>query len=85
MLNRDELKEIISSLVPEAEFPEGTQLPEVIVPVAKLVELAEKIKTNPKTKKDHVCFHTSVKEALANVTEWGLTDIFRAHRPDSIH
>lgn len=39
--------------------------------------------TNPKTKKDHVCFHTSVKEALANVTEWGLTDIFRAHRPDA--
>ena len=60
MLNRDELKEIISSLVPEAEFPEGTQLPEVIVPVARLVELAEKIKTNPKTLFDYMINHTAV-------------------------
>ena len=60
MLNRDELKEIISSLVPEVEFPEGTQLPEVIVPVAKLVELAEIIKTNPKTLFDYMINHTAV-------------------------
>ena len=39
--------------------------------------------TNPKTTKDHVCFHTSVKEALADVMEWGLVDIFRQHRPNS--
>lgn len=39
--------------------------------------------TNPKTKKDHVCFHTSVKEALTEVMDWGLVDIFRAHRPDA--
>lgn len=38
--------------------------------------------TNPKTKKDHVCFHESVKDAFSNVLSWGMEDIFRRHRPN---
>ncbi|MEG1641484.1 MAG: exodeoxyribonuclease III [Synergistaceae bacterium] len=37
--------------------------------------------TNPKTKKDHACFHIDVKNAFTDVMSWGLTDIFRQHRP----
>ena len=37
--------------------------------------------TNPKNKKDHVCFHEDVKEALARAMSWGLVDIFREHLP----
>ena len=39
--------------------------------------------TNPKTKKDHACFHEDVKNAFADVMDWGLRDIFREHRPDA--
>lgn len=39
--------------------------------------------TNPKTKKDHSCFHVDVQNAFRNVMDWGLTDIFRQHRPDA--
>ena len=35
--------------------------------------------TNPKNKKNHVCFHEDVKKALASAMEWGLVDIFREH------
>ena len=38
--------------------------------------------TNPKTKKEHPCFHIDVKEALENVMSWGMVDIFRQHRPN---
>lgn len=38
--------------------------------------------TNPKTKKDHVCFHESVKKALADAMAWGMEDIFREQLPD---
>lgn len=37
--------------------------------------------TNPKNKKNHVCFHTDVKEAFAEVMSWGFVDIFRKHLP----
>ncbi|OUO94623.1 exodeoxyribonuclease III [Cloacibacillus sp. An23] len=39
--------------------------------------------TNPKNKKDHVCFHEDVKKALAYAMEWGLVDIFREHLPEA--
>lgn len=39
--------------------------------------------TNPRTKKDHVCFHQDVKDAFNTVLSWGLVDIFRRHRPDA--
>lgn len=39
--------------------------------------------TNPKNKKDHVCFHQSVKDALTAAMEWGMVDIFREHLPDA--
>lgn len=37
--------------------------------------------TSPEKKQEHVCVHRDVKEALALVKSWGLTDIFRKHRP----
>ena len=37
---------------------------------------------NPKNKKNHVCFHTDVKKAFAEVMSWGFVDIFRKHLPD---
>lgn len=37
--------------------------------------------TNPKNKKNHVCFHEDVKIALRGAMEWGLVDIFREHLP----
>jgi len=37
--------------------------------------------THPDTKRNHVCFHSDVKESFANVMSWGLVDIFRRHRP----
>lgn len=39
--------------------------------------------TNPKTNRQHPCFHEDVKQALENVMSWGLVDIFRQHRPDA--
>ena len=32
--------------------------------------------TNPKNKKNHVCFHEDVRRALAGAMEWGLVDSF---------
>lgn len=39
--------------------------------------------TNPNNKRDHVCFCHEIQEALADVMTWGLTDIYRQHRPDA--
>lgn len=60
MLNREELSKIILEFVPEAEIPEGTQLTEVIIPVDKLVELAEKLKSDKRTRFDYLISHTAV-------------------------
>jgi NADH:ubiquinone oxidoreductase subunit C len=60
MLSREELTEIIGKIVPEAEFPEGTQLPEAIIPAGKLVELTEKLKTDKQTAFDYLISHTAV-------------------------
>jgi len=46
MLNKEEISEIIMAHVPEAIFPEGTQLPEVIVPAEKLFSLCERLKSD---------------------------------------
>ena len=37
--------------------------------------------SNPKTKKNHVCFHEAAQEAFRNVTSLGFVDIFRKHHP----
>jgi len=37
--------------------------------------------THPENKRNHVCFHKDVKEKLEDVKAWGLSDIFRRHRP----
>jgi NADH-quinone oxidoreductase subunit C len=60
MLNREELSKIILEFVPEAEIPEGTQLPEAIIPAEKLVELAEKLKSDKRTRFDYLISHTVV-------------------------
>ena len=36
---------------------------------------------NPGNKTNHVCFHTEVKKAFADVMSWGFVDIFRKHLP----
>jgi len=60
MLNREELSKVILELVPEAEIPEGTQLPEAIIPAEKLVELTEKLKSDKRTRFDYLISHTAV-------------------------
>jgi NADH:ubiquinone oxidoreductase subunit C len=60
MLNREELSKIILEFVPEAEIPEGTQLTEAIVPADKLVEIAEKLKSDKRTRFDYLISHTAV-------------------------
>jgi len=60
MLNREELSKIILELVPDAEFTEGTQLIEAIIPAEKLVELTEKLKTDKRTRFDYLISHTAV-------------------------
>ena len=60
MLNREELIEIIGKIVPEAEFPEGTQLPEVNIPAGKLVEVMENLKVNQQAAFDYLISHTAV-------------------------
>ena len=67
MLNREELSKIVLELVPEAEFPEGTQLPEAIIPAEKLVELTEKLKSDKRTQFDYLISHTAV-DFLAHFT-----------------
>jgi exodeoxyribonuclease-3 len=37
---------------------------------------------NPKRLLGHVCFNPQVWEGLAEVTSWGLADVFRRHHPD---
>lgn len=39
--------------------------------------------TNPQNKKNHVCFHQEAKNALTDSMSWGLSDIFRRHRPEA--
>ncbi len=38
--------------------------------------------TNPKSKKDHVCFHEDAKKAFHGVVALGFVDLFRKHHPD---
>ena len=60
MLNRQELTDIIKGFEPEAEFPEGTQLLEVVVPAAKLFALTEKLKSDKRTAFNYMIDHTAV-------------------------
>ncbi len=60
MLNREELLKIISEFIPDAEIPQGTQLPEAIVPAEKLVELAGKMKSDKRTDFNYLISHTTV-------------------------
>jgi NADH:ubiquinone oxidoreductase subunit C len=60
MLSRQELTDIISGFAPEAEFPEGKQFLEVIVPAEKLFALAEKLKSDKRTAFNYLVNHTAV-------------------------
>lgn len=60
MLNRQELTDIIRGFEPDAEFPEGTQLLEVIVPAGKLFTLTEKLKSDKKTAFNYLINLTAV-------------------------
>ncbi len=37
--------------------------------------------TNPKNKRDHVCFHSTIRQVFSEVRS-DLVDVFRKHRPD---
>jgi NADH-quinone oxidoreductase subunit C len=60
MLNRQELTDIIKGFEPDAEFPEGKQLLEVIVPAEKLFALTEKLKSDKRTALNYLIDHTAV-------------------------
>ncbi len=60
MLSRQELTDIIRIFEPDAEFPEGTQLLEVIVPAEKIFALAEKLKSDQKTAFNYLINETAV-------------------------
>lgn len=60
MLNREELTAIIAGFAPEAEFPEGKQLPEVIVPADQYFALIEKLKSDKKTAFNYLITQTAV-------------------------
>lgn len=40
---------------------------------------------NPERQSGHVCFHEDVRQALADVMEWGFTDVFREFHPEAGH
>lgn len=67
MLNKQELTELILKVVPEATFPEGTQLTEAIVPADKIVALAQELKTNKETAYDYLISLTAV-DFVKNMT-----------------
>jgi NADH:ubiquinone oxidoreductase subunit C len=78
MLNREELSQIVLEFVPEAEIPEGTQLPEAIIPAEKLVELTEKLKSDKRTQFDYLISHTAVDFATHFTAVYHLdSNVFR--------
>ena len=38
---------------------------------------------DPKRMEGHVCFHPREREALAEIKEWGLIDVFRLHNKEA--
>lgn len=79
MLSRDELKDIITGFVPEAEFPEGTQLPEVVVPASQLVVLVEKLKSDSKTSFNYLINHTAVDFSTHFTLVYHLESVEKRH------
>lgn len=60
MLSREELQNIIREWAPEAEMPEGKQLPEVTVPAEVYYSLIEKLKSDKRTAFDYLVSQTAV-------------------------
>ena len=67
MLNKQELTDIITGLIPETEFSEGTQLLEVIVPAEKYFSLVEKLKSDQKLSFNYLISQTAV-DFLSHMT-----------------
>ncbi len=44
-MEKQQLIDVLKERFPEAEFPEGTQLPEIVVPMEKLHETAEALRS----------------------------------------
>lgn len=79
MLSREELTEIIGKIVPEAEFPEGTQLSEAVIPAGKLVEVIENLKVNKQTAFDYLISHTAVDFNTHFMAVYHLTSTLHHH------
>jgi len=60
MLTKEEISEIIRTHIPEAVFPEGTQLLEVIVPAERIFSLTERLKSDPLLAFDYLISQTAV-------------------------
>lgn len=60
MLSKQELTDIIRGFEPESDFPEEKQLLEVIVLAEKIFSLAEKLKSDEKTKFNYLITQTAV-------------------------
>ncbi len=60
MLTREELTNTITGFAPEAEFPEGKQLLEVIVPAENYFSLIEKLKSDKRTAFNYLINQTAV-------------------------
>ena len=41
--------------------------------------------TRPRDKKEHVCFHSEIREKFASVVSWGLHDVLRRFHPETGH
>ena len=67
MLNKQELTDIITGLIHETEFPEGTQLLEIIVPAEKYFSLVEKLKSDQKLSFNYLISQTAV-DFLSHMT-----------------
>lgn len=60
MLKKEELIEIVREILPESEFPEGTQLTEVIVPADKYLAFIKNLKADIRIRFDYLIDLTAV-------------------------
>lgn len=58
-MTREELSDLIKKAVPACEFPEGTQLHEVVIPAEQLISLVSVLKINDQTRFDYLINHTA--------------------------
>jgi NADH:ubiquinone oxidoreductase subunit C len=66
-MQKQELTDFLKGLFPEAEFPENTQLPEMVVPAEKLHNTANLLKSDKNLAFDYLISLTAV-DYLKNMT-----------------